>query len=211
VLNIGTLNQRTIAAMIAAGKKANAINIPVILDPVGAGASTLRNETTRELLKQVRMSVVRGNMSEIRFIGGLDASTKGVDASDADIRDGNQTGMETARSVAEKLGCVAAITGAVDFVSDGVRVVSIANGHPMLAAVTGTGCMCTSLIGSFCGATSDYFEAAVSGIISMGIAGEMAYKAAGGKGTASFRTAIIDSISVLNQKIMEEMANVNAN
>jgi hydroxyethylthiazole kinase len=209
VLNIGTLNRRTIAAMLAAGKKANELRIPVVLDPVGAGASRLRNETTRQLLDQVQVSVLRGNMSEIRFVSGLAASTNGVDASAADIASGNQNGAQTAQTLAQKLDCVVAITGATDFISDGVHTVSIANGHPMLASVTGTGCMCTSLVGAFCGATANYFTATVAGVICMGIAGEMAFAAAGGRGAGSFRTALIDSISQLDQKTLAKMAQVN--
>lgn len=211
VLNIGTLNQRTVASMLAAGKRANELNIPVVFDPVGAGTSDLRNKTTHELLKQVRMSVVRGNMSELRFIGGLTSSTRGVDASDHDIRDGSQNGIEMAQNVARQLNCVAAITGAIDYISDGTRTVSIANGHPMLSAVTGTGCMSTSLVGAFCGVTTDYFEAAVAGIMAMGIAGEIAYQAAGSKGTGSFRTALIDSVSRLERETFVEMGKVSEN
>jgi hydroxyethylthiazole kinase len=150
--------------MIVAGKKANELNIPVVFDPVGAGASSLRNETTCQLLKLVRMSVVRGNISEIRFISGLTSATKGVDASDRDIRDGNQTGIQTAQALARKLNCVVAITGATDYVANPVRTACITNGHPMLSSVTGAGCMCTALIGAFSGSTADYFEAAVSGL-----------------------------------------------
>lgn len=211
VLNIGTLNQRTIAAMLTAGKKANELQIPVVLDPVGAGASQLRNETTRKLIEQVRVSVLRGNMSEIRFVSGLTASTKGVDASADDIESGSQNGKQIAQSLAQKLHCVVAISGAIDYVSDGLHTASITNGHPMLSRVTGTGCMCTALIGAFCGATSHYFEATVSGMICMGIAGEMAFAAAGDCGAGSFRTALMDGISKLDQAILEKMAKVNEN
>jgi hydroxyethylthiazole kinase len=205
VLNIGTLNQRTIASMIAAGKKANQKNIPVVFDPVGAGASELRNQTVTRLLEQVKISIVRGNMSEIRFIGGLEASTKGVDASAIDIASSNKNGMEIAKNLAHQLNCVVAITGATDMISDGNRTAYIQNGHPMLANVTGTGCMSTSLVGAFAGVTTDYFLAASAGITCMGIAGEMAFAAAGTKGTGSFHTAIIDSISGLNDKRVVEM------
>jgi hydroxyethylthiazole kinase len=208
VLNIGTLNQRTITAMLAAGRKANELRIPVVLDPVGAGASKLRNETALELLRQIQVSVLRGNMSEIRFVSGLAAATKGVDASEADLKREGQNGKQIAQALAQKLNCVVAITGATDYVSDGVRTVSIANGHPMLSAVTGAGCMCTSLIGAFSGATSNYFDAAVAGVLCMGIAGEMAFQAVGDRGTGSFRTALIDSISRLDQEILEKMAKV---
>lgn len=211
VLNIGTLNQRTIASMIAAGKKANEKSIPVVLDPVGAGASELRNQTVARLLEHVKISVLRGNMSEIRFVSGLEATTKGVDASESDIENGSQNGIETAKDLANMLNCVVAITGATDIISDGNRNVYIENGHKMLSGVTGTGCMSTSLIGAFSGVTSDFFLAATAGIMCMGIAGEMAFAVAGQKGTGSFHTAIIDCISKLNDKKVVRMAKIHEN
>ncbi|CUU50482.1 hydroxyethylthiazole kinase [Clostridium beijerinckii] len=205
VINIGTLNERTIESMIASGKKANELNIPVVFDPVGAGASDFRNSTTKRLLEEVKISVLRGNMSEIKFISGLGSTTKGVDASENDARTGNDEGVDVAKSLAKKLQCTVAITGATDIISDGERVVILENGTKMLSNVTGTGCMTTALIGAFCGAGSDYFIGAVSGIISMGISGEIALDKAGKIGTGSFHIAIIDAISNLTSNIIEKM------
>ncbi len=207
VINIGTLNQRTVESMLAAGKKANELGIPVVFDPVGAGASRLRNETTRTILSEVKVSVVRGNMSEISFIAGLNANTKGVDAAEEDIVSGDA--VQAAIAVAKKLGCVASVTGATDIITDGKKIAAVSNGHKMLSDVTGTGCMTTALVGSFCGAGRDAFVAAVAGIAAMGIAGEIAYESAGGKGTGSFHTAIIDAISRLDGKIISERARIN--
>lgn len=207
VINIGTLNQRTVESMLAAGKKANELGIPVVFDPVGAGASRLRNETTRTILSEVKVSVVRGNMSEISFIAGLNANTKGVDAAEEDIASGDA--VQAAIVVAKKLGCVASVTGATDIITDGKKIAAVSNGHKMLSDVTGTGCMTTALVGSFCGAGRDAFVAAVAGIAAMGIAGEIAYESAGGKGTGSFHTAIIDAISRLDGKIISERARIN--
>jgi len=198
VLNIGTLNRRTVESMLAAGRKANALNIPVVFDPVGAGASELRNKTTERILKEVKINVLRGNMSEIRFVAGLDTNTKGVDVSDIDLQGGLEAGRFIAESVAKELGCVAAITGVTDILSDGRRTVWIENGTNLLSNVTGTGCMCTSLVGSFCGAGNDFLIAAAGGILSMGIAGEIAAENAGAKGNGSFHMAIIDAISKMN-------------
>ncbi|TQI66452.1 hydroxyethylthiazole kinase [Clostridium sp. KNHs216] len=206
VLNIGTLNQRTVASMLAAGKRANELGIPVVFDPVGAGASKLRNDATREILEQVRLTVLRGNISEVSFVAGLAASTKGVDASEAD---GGNDAVAVAKAVAEKLGCTAAVTGAVDVIADGKRVVQIRNGHPMLSRVTGTGCMTSSLVGAYAGTLRDGFTAAVAGIASMGIAGELAYEAAGQTGTGSFHIAIIDALSRLNPVLLEERAKLD--
>ena len=206
VLNIGTLNHRTVESMICSGKRANQLGIPVVFDPVGAGASALRNKTTETILSEVKISVLRGNMSEISFIAGLGANTKGVDASE---KDNNNDGAAVGSSVATKLGCVVAVTGAVDIVSDGERVIKISNGHKMLSNVTGTGCMTTALVGSFCGASKDNFTAAVGGVVSMGIAGEIAFEKAGDNGTGSFHIAIIDAISKLTQNDILERAKIN--
>lgn len=208
VINIGTLNERTIESMTASGRKANELNIPVVFDPVGAGASEFRNETTKRIIEEVKINALRGNMSEIKFIAGLQSTTKGVDASEADTKGGNDEGINVAKSLANKLNCIVAITGVTDIVSDGQRVAILENGHKMLASVTGTGCMTSALVGGFCGAGSDCFIAAVSGIVSMGIAGEIAFEKAGQIGTGSFHISIIDAISALNNEIINNMAKI---
>lgn len=202
VINIGTLNKRTIEAAIKAGKKANELKIPVIFDPVGAGASRLRNETTKKILDEIKITILRGNLSEISFIAGISANTKGVDSSKEDEKNDK---ILIAKNVAKKLNCIVAITGATDIISDGKKVVKILNGNSMLSKVTGTGCMTTSLVASYSGITNDYFLAAISGIASMGICGEIAYKNIGNAGTGSFHIAIIDAISNLDKKTFEEM------
>lgn len=208
VINIGTLNERTIESMIASGKKANELNIPVVFDPVGAGASNFRNETTKRILEEVNISVLRGNMSEIKFISGLKSTTKGVDASESDESTGNDERINVAKNLANRLNCTVAITGATDIVSDGKRVSLLDNGTKMLSNVTGTGCMTSSLTGAFCGAGLDNFIAAISAITSMGIAGEIAFEKAGQIGTGSFHIAIIDAISNLNSEIISNMAKI---
>lgn len=212
VINIGTLNERTIESMISSGKKANELNIPVVFDPVGAGASAFRNETTKKILDEVKISVLRGNMSEIKFIAGLDSETKGVDASESDMQGGNEKGIRAAEDLARKFGCVVAITGATDIVSDGEKTVILENGTKMLSKVTGTGCMTTALVGGFLGAcesSDEYFIAAVSGILSMSICGEIAEEKAGSIGIGSFHVAIMDAISNLNEEEILSMAKVN--
>lgn len=212
VINIGTLNERTIESMISSGKKANELNIPVVFDPVGAGASAFRNETTKKILDEVKISVLRGNMSEIKFIAGLDSETKGVDASESDMQGGNEEGIRAAEDLARKFGCVVAITGATDIVSDGEKTVILENGTKMLSKVTGTGCMTTALVGGFLGAcesSDEYFIAAVSGILYMSICGEIAEEKAGSIGIGSFHVAIMDAISNLNEEEILSMAKVN--
>lgn len=209
VLNIGTLNQHTIESMVAAGKYANARHIPVVLDPVGVGASKLRNSAAERLLCDVKMSVIRGNMSEMKFIAGLQSSTIGVDASDADMNSGLESGMNTARSAARKYHCTAAITGAVDIISDGQRVMSIQNGSSMMSSITGTGCMCSSLVGCFCGAADDMYLAAAGGVLAMGVAGELSVERFGHMGSGSIRVGIIDAISQLDGETLCERAKIN--
>ena len=208
VLNIGTLNERTIASMLKAGKRANEKNIPVIFDPVGAGASTLRNETTQTILREIKLAILRGNLSEVSFVAGLKATTRGVDASEADL---SNDPTDVARSAAKLLGCVVAVTGAVDVISDGERTVTIHSGHIMLSRVTGTGCMTTALVGAFAGVTADYLTAATAGVAAMGIAGEIAYEKAGEKGTGSFRTVLLDAVSLLNQNSLVQRAKIHEN
>lgn len=195
VLNIGTLNARTVQSMLAAGKRANEKGVPVVLDPVGAGASGLRNRAAAELLKQVKLTAVRGNLSEIRSVAGLSAATRGVDAAEQETSRDARENAETVRQLARSLGCVAAATGPVDTVSDAERTLLIRNGHPMLSSVTGTGCMCTALVGCFCGASDDFLLASAAGIALMGVAGELAFERAGHLGSGSFRTALIDAVS----------------
>lgn len=195
VLNMGTLNERTIPSMIEAGKAAHEAGVPVVFDPVGAGASRLRNETAALVLEEVRISVLCGNISEVRFLSGRQSKTKGVDASEHDIQNTEDT-VSIAKSLAARLECVVAITGAVDVVSDGKQAVCIENGHLMLSNLTGTGCMCSSLIGAFCGAAPNKpLEATVAALLSMGIAGEIAYTEGGQWGNGSYRTALHDAVS----------------
>lgn len=208
VLNMGTLNERTIESMLAAGKQANAIKIPVVFDPVGAGASELRNKTVERILREVKVSVLRGNMSEIRFLAGLHATTKGVDASDADLQGGLEIGHSIAETTAKKYGCVVAITGPTDILSDGRRTILLQNGTKLLSNVTGTGCMCTSLVGSFCGASKDFLAAAAGGVLCMSLAGELAAEQAGETGNGSFHMAIFDAVSKMTAATMERRAKI---
>jgi hydroxyethylthiazole kinase len=198
VINIGTLNTRTIDSMILAGKTANAKNIPVILDPVGAGASGLRNRTTLELLEKIKFAVIRGNASEMGYILGVSNSTKGVDVSEGD-KDLDK--IEIAKQIATKYNCISVITGATDVITDGKEVVLCENGSPSMASITGTGCMLTALIGSFCGVGSDYFTSAVSGVICMGIAGEIYNKDMRNVG-------IINAIDKMNDDTIEKYAKI---
>ena len=156
-LNIGTLNSRTIPSMLLAGHTANRLGRPVVLDPVGAGASHLRTETALRLLREVKFTVIRGNISEIRTLAAGSGTTKGVDADTAD-KVTDETLDKTvafAKAFAARTGAVVAVTGAIDIVADGERAFCIRNGHPMMSAVTGTGCQLSALTAAFCAANPE--------------------------------------------------------
>lgn len=214
-INIGTLNARTIKSMIEAGKQGNATGTPVIFDAVGAGASGLRNETTHDFLEAVAPTVIRGNLSEMSFVAGLSASTKGVDSSEADA--GNDA-VAVAKKVAETHGCVCAVTGAIDIITDGESVVKIANGSALMGKITGTGCMCDGLIGCFVGALEDFSDknavlvATAGAILSMSLAGELTAKRleeeTGHVGTGSLHIGIIDCLSLLDAPAYRDNARI---
>jgi len=198
VINLGTLNKRTAESMLKAGKKANELGIPVILDPVGVGAASYRNRTAEKIIQNVKLAIIRGNISEIKAIAGLGSSTRGVDASEHDINTSKDLryAKNISESLSEKLGCVVAITGAVDVVSDGRKTIFIRNGDKMFSSITGAGCMCTSLIGTFCAVNRNYLTAASAGILALCIAGEKAIENLTGTefGSGNFRTSLIDSV-----------------
>lgn len=212
VINIGTLNSRTVESMIKAGKKANELNIPVILDPVGVGASKLRTNTAFKLLDEVKFSVVRGNMSEIKALSKSNVNeSRGVDANVADsINDENL--VETVKyinSLSHKLSMVVAVTGAIDIVVDGKKAYVIRNGHPMMSKISGTGCMLSSTIGAYCGANKDNFiDATAAAVCAMGLCGELAYEKIKkyDEGSSSLKSHLIDFMSKIDDTMMKEGA-----
>lgn len=206
VLNMGTLNERTVPSMIEAGRSANRKGAPVILDPVGAGASRLRNETAQKLLESMQVNVLRGNTRRSVLSPDSKRPRKGW-MRPIQMRRAARMRWAIAKSLAQRLNGVVAITGKQDVVSDGEKTVLIDNGHPMLSSLTGTGCMCSSLIGSYCGAHPDrLLEATVAAILTMGIAGEIAYARAGEKGNGSFRVALHDAVSQMDAITLAEGA-----
>ncbi len=195
VLNIGTLSPPWIQAMLKAGKKANALHVPVVLDPVGAGATRLRTDSARQLIEELSIQVIRGNASEILSLAGEESGsrTKGVDS----VHTVDQV-TETAVALAKDLKTTLAITGAVDLITDGVRICRVMNGHEMMSHVTGTGCTATVIIGAFLAVNSDPLEAATQGLSYFGLAGEKA--AAKALGPGSFQIALLDAL----YEMMEE-------
>jgi hydroxyethylthiazole kinase len=202
VLNIGTLSPPWVEAMLAAGRAANAAGVPVVLDPVGAGATSYRTESARRILDEVDVSVVRGNAAEVATLAGREAEIRGVES----ISAGDSAG-ELARAAARELGTVAAVTGAVDHVSDGEQTLAVANGDPLLATITGSGCMATAITGCFLSVRPDApLAAAAEALVAFGVAGEDAAAEAGGPG--SFHVALYDALHALDPGPLDERARV---
>ena len=203
VINIGTLNARTILSMFAAGKKAASLGRPVILDPVGAGASRLRTGTAVKLMGEIPLAVIRGNVSEIKALLGGAGTTRGVDADVKDLSAGGLGGVAAAaKALALRTGAAVAVTGPTDIVTDGSRTLAVRNGHPLMSRITGSGCMLSAVTGAFCGAAPGRaFEAAAAALCMMGLAGEQAAVRTAGEnaGTGSFRTYLIDSLSLMDE------------
>lgn len=215
VINMGTLNERTIKSMFAAGKKANEIGHPAVFDPVGAGASRLRNETALDLIREIRFSVIRGNISEIKFLATGNGGTQGVDAAAADAvtPENIDSVVAFAKSLSRATGSVIAITGATDIVADAEKSYVIRNGHPMMSRITGSGCMLTAVIGSFVGANPDsLLDATAAAVTAMGLCGELACrKVCGlGGGTGTFRTLLIDFMSKLDAQVLKDGAKIES-
>ena len=204
VINIGTMNSKMLDLFVLAGKKANKYNKPVILDPVGVFATKARGDLINKLLNEVKFDVIRGNISEIQFLGGLDVKGKGVDSFD----DGSDA-TQIVREVAKKLECVVVASGKTDLISDGEVVYKINNGTPKLKFITGTGCMSTSLIGSFLPCTDKKIEAAVMGTLVMSICGELADENNPSIGT--FKVRLFDNMFTLNEETLNKYAKVEVN
>jgi len=197
VLNIGTLSPAWVEAMLAAGRAAGSRGIPVVLDPVGAGATAYRTETARRLLEAVPVTVLRGNPGEVATLVGTEAEVRGVESMGAGLEP-----AELARRAARQLGLVASVTGAVDHVSDGERVLAVSNGHALLAAVTGTGCISSALTGCFLAAKpGDPFAAAAEALAALGVAAEDA--AAGAAGPGTFHAGLYDALHALDPATLD--------
>ncbi len=197
VLNIGTLSEHWIEAMLLAGGAASARGIPVVLDPVGAGATAYRTDTARRILDDVRVTVLRGNAGEVATLVGADAEVRGVES----IASGLEP-AELAREAGRQLGIVASVTGPVDHVSDGERVLAVANGHPLLASVTGTGCMSSALTGCFLAVKpQEPLEAAAEALAAFGVAAESA--AAGAEGPGTFHARLYDALAALDPDTLD--------
>ena len=211
VINIGTMNSSRLDLFVKAGKAANKFNKPVILDPVGVFATKTRTDFTNKLLNEIKFDVVKGNVAEIKFIGGLDVRGQGVDSFD----DGEDI-SEVIKKIAKKIGCIVVATGKIDFISDGNTVIKIFNGTSKLKSVTGTGCMTGSLIGSYLGAYNnlegrerDNFkkvEAVAMGVLTMAVSGELADKDNISIGT--FKEELMNNVYEMNIDKLKEYGRI---
>lgn len=209
-INIGTLNKNTIPSMFLAGKKANALGHIVLLDPVGAGASRLRTDTANRLMQEVRFDAVRGNISEIKTLCTGSGSTKGVDADAVDaVTEANlDNGVQLVKTFAVQTGCIIAVTGAIDLVSDGERCWCIRNGRAEMSRITGTGCQLSALMTAFLVANPGRkLDAAAAAVCMMGLAGEIGWaNMQPGDGNSTYRNRIIDAIFNMTGDALEEGA-----
>ena len=203
VCNLGAIT--AVDAMVSAGKAANALGRPVVLDPVAAGNTALRRQESTRLLAGVKFAAIRGNASEIRALARGELTGSGVDVSGEDaVTDTTlPRTVETARTLAKRTGAVTAVSGPIDVVTDGERTILLRNGCATMARITGSGCMLTSMLGAFCGADPEHpFEAACAAIAAMGVAGDLAEerRLRNGTGNATFRTDLIDAVFNLTEE-----------
>ncbi len=199
VINIGTMNSSHTDLFIKAGKAANKFNKPLILDPVGVFATKSRIDLTETLLNEVKFDVVKGNVSEIKFIGGFDVNGKGVDSFDDD-----ENIDDIIKKVAKKLECIVVATGKVDTISDGANIIKIHNGSSKLKSITGTGCMSASLVGAYIAVCESKLEASAMGILTMSLCGELAD--VDNVAIGRFKVNLMNNVYELNEEKLNKFA-----
>lgn len=200
VINIGTLSSQWVGSMFTAARAANRKSIPVVLDPVGAGATRFRTETARRLVREIELAAVRCNASEILALAGGSAATKGVDSAEGIVAEARSAAVELAGT----RSLTVAVTGAEDFVTDGKRAVVVGNGSPLMGRITGTGCAASAITGAFCAVQPDSFVAAAGALVTFGIAGELAARS--GPGPGSYHALLLDSLDAIDGNLIRESA-----
>ena len=204
VINIGTLEDEWITSMLKAGKKASELNTPIILDPVGSGATALRTNAAKAIIDETRLSVIRGNASEILSLRHEDSKTKGVDSIHS-----VEEAAQTATILAQELNTSLAITGPVDLITDGNRVLRVSNGHPLMGYVTGTGCTATVTIGAFLAVDDDPVSATATALAFFGLAGEVAGQKAEAPG--SFMIQLLDALYTISPEELQRGCKIQEN
>ncbi|MBI5159680.1 hydroxyethylthiazole kinase [Candidatus Micrarchaeota archaeon] len=203
VLNIGTLTPEFVDSMIKAGKAANKKKIPVILDVVGAGATGLRTNKTKQILENVRVDVIKGNSAEIGVVAGVEAEVKGVEAISV-----KGEPKEIAASLAKKMNSTVVITGKQDIIAGADKIIFfVDNGHELMGKIVGTGCMAASVIGAFCAVEKNHAKASAAALSCYGMSGELAAKQSNGPG--SFKANFFDEIYNLDEEKITGLARVS--
>lgn len=202
VLNMGTLSPDRLEAMLIAGHGANAAGVPIVLDPVGVGATDMRQVANQRILTELNIALVRGNVAEIGVLAGAGGTMRGMESIA-----GADDPIAVTRRLAQTHGLVAAMTGERDIVSDGERVVEVVNGHIWLTRVSGTGCMATAVLAAMAAVEPDTLVAAVAGLTAYGVAAELA--AAEARGPASFKIAFLDQLYNLTDDDVLQGARLN--
>ncbi|WP_461638396.1 hydroxyethylthiazole kinase [Labilibaculum euxinus] len=197
VINMGTLSEEWVESMIIAGEKARERKIPVVFDPVGAGATPYRTSSALRIIETCKPNIIRGNASEIMALVDQTMLTKGVDSSVA-----ADVALESAKILASGNNCVVVISGEIDFITDGIKVESVGFGNQLMAKVTGMGCTATAVLGAFAAINPNTFQAAVFGMMVMGITGEFAASKSNGPG--SMQMHFIDCLYSLSEKEIEK-------
>jgi hydroxyethylthiazole kinase len=202
VLNIGTLTPYWVDSMLKASRRANELNVPIILDPVGSGATKLRTDSAKRLIDEVSIKVVRGNASEVLSLAHQSSKTKGVDS----IHTVDEA-ADAALTLSKELNTTLAITGKVDLITDGERIYRVSNGHDLMGYCTGTGCTATVIIGAFLAVDPNPVTATTTALAYFGLAGEKA--AAKAQSPGSFQIAVLDALYTIDEKQMEEGAKIH--
>lgn len=202
VLNIGTLWPDLVDSMILAGRAANRAGVPVVFDPVGAGATSLRTTSAQRILDEVDIALVRGNAAEVAVLAGAEAEIRGVESMGA-----SSEAMAVARALAKQRNCVVAVTGVVDHVVGPDVAFAVRNGHPLLASITGSGCIATTMCASFAAVSNgDHTRAAAEALAVFGLAGERAAENASGPGT--FHASLYDALAALTPSDVDTMTRI---
>ena len=205
VLNIGTLEPDWIAAMKIAHTRAHTRGIPVVLDPVGAGATPYRNQALSELIANASPSIIRGNASEIMSVAGLATATRGVDSSV-----GSNQALDSAQILAQKINGVVCVSGATDYVLDAQgRAAHLNNGHVWMTKVTGVGCSASAMIGAFAAVQSDLWRATLAAMAYLGVVGEVAYEQAQNNGVGTYQMRLLDGLQLLDEATFVQRLKLN--
>jgi hydroxyethylthiazole kinase len=201
VINIGTLSPLWVESMVLAGEEARRRGIPIVVDPVGCGATTYRTSVAKQLVHHLQPAVIRGNASEIRSLVRADGSTKGVDS-----RNTVDEVIDDAKTLSQSANCVVSVSGPEDLIVAGGRIARVANGVPMMAKVTGMGCTASAITAAFAATRSSCFDAAVNAMVTMGVAGEIAARSAAGPG--SFQMHFLDALYRLDEAVIDALARI---